>query len=42
MVEVHHDPDKALCDGPQALTFDQFDTMMDKLRAIAPIVGREL
>ncbi|HEY5526146.1 MAG TPA: 3-deoxy-7-phosphoheptulonate synthase [Candidatus Anoxymicrobiaceae bacterium] len=42
MVEVHHDPDAALCDGPQALTFGQFDTMMDKLRAIAPIVGREL
>jgi 3-deoxy-7-phosphoheptulonate synthase len=42
MVEVHENPDAALCDGPQALTLGQFDTMMDKLRAIAPIVGREL
>ncbi len=42
MVEVHHDPDAALCDGPQSLTLDQFDSMMQKLRAIAQIVGRDL
>jgi 3-deoxy-7-phosphoheptulonate synthase len=42
MVEVHDNPDAALCDGPQALTLEQFDAMMDKLRSIAPIVGREL
>jgi len=42
MVEVHDDPDAALCDGPQSLTFAQFPVMMDKLRAIAPIVGRSL
>jgi len=40
MVEVHPDPDQALCDGAQALTLEQFDLMMKKLRAIAPIVGR--
>lgn len=40
MVEVHIDPDAALCDGPQALTVAQFDSMMVKLRAIASIVGR--
>ncbi|MHB8897023.1 MAG: 3-deoxy-7-phosphoheptulonate synthase, partial [Candidatus Geothermincolia bacterium] len=42
MVEVHNDPDAALCDGPQSLTPDQFELMMEKLRSIAPIVGREL
>ncbi|MBU4194050.1 MAG: 3-deoxy-7-phosphoheptulonate synthase [Actinobacteria bacterium] len=40
MVEVHPDPDSALCDGPQALTLQQFDSMMVKLRAIASIIGR--
>ena len=25
MIEVHNNPAKALCDGPQALTPDQFD-----------------
>ena len=28
MVEVHHDPEKALSDGPQALLPDQFEEMM--------------
>lgn len=42
MVEVHPDPDQALCDGPQSLTLDSFEQMMDKLRAIAKIVGRDV
>lgn len=42
MVEVHPDPDSALCDAAQALTLHQFDSMMEKIRAIAPIVGRSL
>jgi 3-deoxy-7-phosphoheptulonate synthase len=42
MVEVHNDPDSALCDGPQSLTLDQFDSMMEKLRPIAAVVGRAL
>lgn len=41
MVEVHHDPDNALCDGPQSLNHEQFAALMNKVRAIAPIVGRE-
>ena len=31
MVEVHNDPAKALCDGPQSLTPEQFDSMMKKV-----------
>jgi 3-deoxy-7-phosphoheptulonate synthase len=42
IVEVHPDPDAALCDGPQSLTLDGFDSMMGKLKAIAPIVGRSI
>src|SRR6266852_4732678 len=40
MVEVHHDPDKALSDGMQSLYPDQFDELMAQVRQIAPVVGR--
>jgi 3-deoxy-7-phosphoheptulonate synthase len=40
IVEVHHDPDRALSDGPQSIYPEQFDELMSELRAIAPIVGR--
>jgi 3-deoxy-7-phosphoheptulonate synthase len=40
IVEVHHDPDKALSDGIQSLYPDQFDELMAQVRQIAPIVGR--
>jgi len=42
MVEVHNDPDHALCDGAQSITPDMFSHLMNTLRQIAPIVGREL
>ena len=42
LVEVHHQPDKALSDGPQSLYPDQFARMMDELEQIAPVVGRSL
>ena len=32
MVEVHNDPAKALCDGPQSLTPEQFDTLIKKVK----------
>ena len=35
LVEVHPNPDKALCDGPQSLTFENFSIMMDQVRSIA-------
>ncbi len=31
LIEVHNDPEKALCDGPQSLKMDSFDTLADKL-----------
>ena len=42
MVEVHNDPDHALCDGAQSITPKMFDHLMDTLRKIAPVVGREI
>jgi 3-deoxy-7-phosphoheptulonate synthase len=42
LVEVHHDPDHALSDGPQSLYPEQFAKLMDELRMIAPAVGRKM
>lgn len=40
IIEVHNDPKNALCDGAQSITPDQFKTLMDKLRVLAPCVER--
>jgi len=40
IVEVHHNPDKALSDGMQSLYPDQFDELMAQVRQIAAVVGR--
>ena len=42
LIEVHHQPDKALSDGAQSLYPEQFAQLMDELRMIAPAVGREI
>jgi len=42
LIEVHHDPDKALSDGAQSLFPDQFAKLMDELRMIAPAVWRKV
>ena len=34
MIEVHNNPEKALCDGAQSLTPDQFDQVARKVRMI--------
>jgi 3-deoxy-7-phosphoheptulonate synthase len=42
MIEVHHDPNRALSDGPQSITPDMFETLMQDLGQIAPVIGRTL
>ncbi|MFZ3213552.1 MAG: 3-deoxy-7-phosphoheptulonate synthase [Terriglobales bacterium] len=42
IVEVHHQPDKALSDGAQSLYPEQFAKLMEELRMIAPAVGRKI
>lgn len=42
MVEVHHQPERALSDGPQALYPEQFATLVQEIRALAPLVARTL
>ena len=34
MIEVHNNPEKALCDGPQSLTPEQFDQAVAKIKRI--------
>ncbi len=40
IIEVHPDPENALCDGAQSLNPAQFVTLMNEMRAIARAVGR--
>jgi 3-deoxy-7-phosphoheptulonate synthase len=42
IVEVHHDPDTALSDGPQSITPSAFASLVVELRQIAPVLGRSL
>ena len=42
IVEVHHDPDAAICDGPQAVPTEAFAEYVDQVRQVAAIVGKEL
>jgi 3-deoxy-7-phosphoheptulonate synthase len=42
LIEVHNDPDKALCDGAQSLLPEQFEKLMVQLRMIAPAVDRTI
>ncbi len=42
IVEVHQDPEHALCDGPQALQASQFAAFAAEVESHARLVGREL
>ena len=42
LVEVHHEPEKALCDGPQSILPEEFAQLMHEAREIAAVLGRTL
>jgi 3-deoxy-7-phosphoheptulonate synthase len=42
LVEVHFDPERAICDGPQSLFPEQFAELARQLGPIAGAVGRTL
>lgn len=42
LIEVHHSPETALCDGEQSLLLDQFENMMRQLRLIAKAINRRI
>ncbi len=42
LVEVHHNPEEALCDGAQSLTIENFNHMMEGLQKVALAVNRSI
>lgn len=42
LIEVHNDPEHALCDGIQSIKTDKFASLVEKLKPIAEALGREL
>jgi 3-deoxy-7-phosphoheptulonate synthase len=42
IMEVHYQPEKAICDGYQSLSLDEFSGLMSDLKKIAQAVGREI
>jgi 3-deoxy-7-phosphoheptulonate synthase len=42
IVEVHNEPEEAICDGPQAIATERFADYAEQLRAVAELAGKEL
>lgn len=42
MIEVHNDPQNALCDGPQSQTIEAFDDIVSSVKKILEATGRTL
>src|ERR1700731_973246 len=42
LVEVHHEPDKALSDGMQSILPEEFGELVEEVRQIAAVLGREV
>ncbi len=42
LIESHRNPEEALSDGPQQLPPEQFQDLMDEIRAVADAIGRSI
>lgn len=42
MIETHPDPSTALSDGPQSLSFDQFEYLTEELRPLVNLLGKKM
>lgn len=42
IIEMHHRPDEALCDGDQSLYPEEFRQLMEELSVLVPALGRTL
>ena len=42
IIEVHINPEAALCDGHQSVSTTEFDKLMNELKLIAPVVGKKM
>ena len=41
IVEVHNEPDEAICDGPQAIATERFGEYVEQLRRVVEVAGKE-
>jgi 3-deoxy-7-phosphoheptulonate synthase len=42
IVEVHPEPERAICDGPQQLRAEEFADYLRQVEAVAQLAGKEL
>ena len=42
MIEVHNNPECALCDGAQSLKPDKYSTLIEEITQIAKVIGKEI
>jgi 3-deoxy-7-phosphoheptulonate synthase len=42
IVEVHNEPEEAICDGPQALATEVFADYAEQVRRVAEVAGKEM
>ncbi len=42
MVQVHNNPEKALCDGAQSMYPAQYDKLMHDIQALSPVMGKSV
>ena len=42
MIEVHNNPEKALCDGPQSLRPEKYKELLKQINKIANVVGKKV
>ncbi|MHB1276293.1 MAG: hypothetical protein ACYC0D_10430 [Candidatus Humimicrobiaceae bacterium] len=42
IVEIHNQPEKALCDGQQALDIKQTREMLHQVKGIAALLGKKI
>lgn len=42
ILEVHNDPENALCDGDQSIKPERFSQLVEKLKVLAALEGREI
>jgi 3-deoxy-7-phosphoheptulonate synthase len=42
IVEVHNEPDEAICDGPQAIATERFAEYAEQVQRVAEVAGKEV
>lgn len=42
MIEVHNDPECALCDGAQSLKPEKYASLLTQIRQIAQVIGKQV